>query len=316
MNILLIIGGLFLLVAGGDVLIRGSVSIAQRLGLSKALIGVVLMGFGTSMPEFVATFGAAAKGSPDIAFGNVLGSNIANILMILGASALILPIATSMREIVRDSVFVMTSSVGCLLWIIMGGLPQAGAVVLILAFCAYMTLTIRADLALPADESAGTAQGSLLLNLGLAAIGIVMLIIGADILIRGASAIARGFGISEALIGITIVGIGTSLPEAAASIIASIKKENQLAFANIVGSNIFNGLAILGITGLVYPLKFSVQASGFSVIDGAVLLGATILMFLFAFTHKRVVRWEGAVMLLGYIIYLAWLISRALGLSI
>lgn len=311
MNLLFVMAGLALLVIGGEVLIRGSVGVAQRLGLSKALIGVVLLGFGTSMPEFVATFGAAAKGSPDIAFGNVLGSNIANILMILGAAALILPIATSMREILRDTAFVMISSVGCLAWILIGGLPMPGALALVLAFAAYMTLTIRADLALPADAPSDTPTPLLWTSLGLALIGIVLLVIGAELLIRGASEVARGLGVSEALIGITIVGIGTSLPEATASILASFKKENQLAFANIVGSNIFNGLAILGVTGLIFPLTFDVAASGFSIIDGVILLGATVLMFIFAVTHRRVERWEGAVMLLAYIAYLAWLVSRA-----
>ncbi len=314
MNLLFVIGGLFLLVVGGDILIRGSVGLAERFGLSRALIGVVLLGFGTSMPEFIATFGAAAKGADDIAFGNVLGSNIANILMILGVSALILPIATQMRDVRRDAAFVMLSSVACGLWIWLGGIPTAGAIVLLLGFLTYMALTIRADLALPADVSAVDAPrpGPVALNLLLVTIGIALLVAGAEGLIRGSSAIARGFGVSEALIGITIVGIGTSLPEATASILASIKGENELAFANIVGSNIFNGLAILGITGLAFPLSFDVSNAGFSLIDGLVLLVATILMFVFAVTHRKVVRWEGAVMLAGYLAYLAWLVSRAL----
>lgn len=314
MNLLLVIGGLFLLVVGGDILIRGSVGLAERFGLSRALIGVVLLGFGTSMPEFIATFGAAAKGADDIAFGNVLGSNIANILMILGVSALILPIATQMRDVRRDAAFVMLSSVGCGLWIWLGGIPTLGSILLLLGFITYMALTIRADLALPADlPTAGAPRPApVALNLLLAIIGIALLIAGAEGLIRGSSAIARGFGVSEALIGITIVGIGTSLPEATASILASIKGENELAFANIVGSNIFNGLAILGVTGLAFPLSFDVSSAGFSLIDGLVLLVATILMFVFAVTHRKVVRWEGAIMLAGYLAYLAWLVSRAI----
>ncbi len=312
MSWLLVILGLALLVGGGELLIRGSVSIAARLGVSKALIGVVLLGFGTSMPEFVATFGAAARGANDVAFGNVLGSNIANVLMILGASALILPIATQVRELRRDIGFVMLSSLGCFAWIMLGGLPKLGAAVLFAAFALYMFLTIRADLALPADEDIAPATTSVPVSLLLAAGGIALLVGGAESLIRGASDIARNLGVSEALIGLTIVGIGTSLPEASASIIASFKRENQLAFANIVGSNIFNGLAILGITGLAFPLTFDVGAAGFSIIDGAVLLVATVLMFIFATTRSQVARWEGGVMLLGYAAYLLWLMSRAL----
>ena len=312
LSLLLVIGGLALLVGGGELLIRGSVGVAARMGLSKALIGVTLLGFGTSMPEFVATFGAAARGADDIAFGNVVGSNIANILMILGASALILPIATRMKEIRRDSLFVMASSLGVLAWILLGGIPRLAALGLVAVFALYMVLAIRDDAALPADADPVEA---LPLGRGLvfALIGIVLLVAGAESLIRGASTLARGFGVSEALIGITIVGIGTSLPEATASILASLKGENDLAFANIVGSNVFNGLAILGVTGAAFPLAFDVGAAGFTVGDGVVLLVATVLMFYFAVTHLRVARWEGAVMLAGYVAYLAWLVARVAG---
>jgi cation:H+ antiporter len=313
LNFILVIGGLALLVAGGEMLIRGSVGIAERFGLSRALIGVLLLGFGTSMPEFVATFGAAAKGANDIAFGNVLGSNIANVLMILGVSALILPIATQMTELKRDVCFVFASSVGCVVWIMLGGIPVLGAAALVFGFFVYLILSIRADIRMPAEPVNPTKiLKPFPIDMMFVVAGVALLIMGAEGLIRGASSIARGYGISEALIGITIVGIGTSLPEATASILASIKKENQLAFANIVGSNIFNGLAILGVTGLAYPLTFDISAAGFSLIDGAVLLGATALMFIFAASHRKVMRWEGAVMLIGYVAYLGWLISRAL----
>ena len=311
MNLLLVIGGLALLVGGGEILIRGSVGLAERFGLSRALIGVLLLGFGTSMPEFVATFGAAAQGADDIAFGNVVGSNIANILMILGICALILPIATQMKEVKRDSIFVMASSLACCLWIYLGGIPTWGAATLMLFFLAYLGISIREGRQDDDVLSDGQPVPAVWLSALLAVGGIVLLVIGADFLIRGASAIARGWGVSEALVGITVVGIGTSLPEATASIIASLKRENTLAFANIVGSNVFNGLAILGITGLVFPLQFDVSAAGFSLIDGIILILATAAMFIFAVTHRKVVRWEGAVMLLAYVIYLGWLISRA-----
>ena len=316
MSWLLIIAGLILLVAGGEFLIRGAVVLAQKLGMSKALIGVTLIGFGTSMPEFVATFGAASKGLPDIAFGNVIGSNTANILMILGACVIIYPISTRLHGLMRDAAFVSFGSLGCLLWIYLGGLPLWGGIGLLTAFMVYMFLTIRADIAdeIDSDDMTLTTKAppislSLLYAIG----GIAALVFGADLLIRGASEIARGFGISEALIGITIVGIGTSLPEATASIISSLKKENTLAFANIIGSNIFNGLAILGVTAIFHPLKFAQSGSGgFSVLDGVVLCAATAAMFIFAITHKKIMRWEGAVLLLSYLGYLIWLISRAL----
>lgn len=314
MSLALVILGLILLVAGGEVLVRGAVAIASRLGMSKALIGVTLIGFGTSMPEFVATFGAAAKGSPDIAFGNVLGSNISNILMILGAATLISPIATRMHGLARDAIFVSFGSLAALYWIYTGGIPQIGGFILIATFILYMVLTVRADIKEAIDDSEMDdikAPTSLALSLLFAIGGIVLLVAGAESLIRGASSIAQGLGVSEAIIGITIVGIGTSLPEATASIIASLKKENALAFANIVGSNIFNGLGILGVTAAVYPLSFEV--GGFSMVDGFVLCAATAAMFIMALTQKKMMRWEGGVLLLAYAAYLGWLIARAVG---
>ena len=312
MSILFVLVGLTLLVIGGDILVKGAVDLATRLGMSKALIGVTLIGFGTSMPEFVATFGAAAKGSPDIAFGNVMGSNISNILMILGAAALISPIATRMHGLARDAIFVSIASVAAAYWIYVGGISVMGGVYLVAAFAIYMALTIRADFKAKIDDSGMddvVTPGSLPISLFMAIGGIVILVIGAEALIRGASDIARGFGVSEAIIGITIVGIGTSLPEGVAAVIASLKGENDLAFANIIGSNIFNGLGILGITALFHPMQFDV--GGFSIWDGAVLCGATAAMFIFAMTQKKVMRWEGALLLLAYVAYLGWLIARA-----
>lgn len=314
MSILLVLVGLTLLVIGGDILVKGAVALATRLGMSKALIGVTLIGFGTSMPEFVATFGAAAKGSPDIAFGNVMGSNISNILMILGAAALISPIVTRMHGLARDAIFVSVGSLAALYWIYIGGIPVWGGLCLVAAFALYMVLTIRADVEDAIDENAidDIAKPlSLPLSLVFAIGGIIVLVLGAEALIRGASDIARGFGVSEAIIGITIVGIGTSLPEGVAAIIASLKGENDLAFANIIGSNIFNGLGILGVTALFHPMQFN--AGGFSIWDGGVLVAATAAMFIFALTHKKVMRWEGAVLLLAYAAYLVWLVLRAVG---
>jgi cation:H+ antiporter len=282
--------------------------------MSKALIGVTLIGFGTSMPEFVATFGAAAKGSPDIAFGNVMGSNISNILMILGAATLISPILTNMKGLARDALFVSFGSLAAFYWIYTGGISQIGGVILIAAFIIYMTLTIRADLRATPDEAPSENilnAISIPLSLFYAIGGIVVLVLGAEALIRGASDIARGFGVSEAIIGITIVGIGTSLPEAVAAIISSLKGENELAFANIIGSNIFNGLGILGVTAVAYPMQFGV--GGFSILDGVILCAATAAMFIMATSQKKIERWEGAVLLFAYASYLFWLVLRAIG---
>ena len=309
MSILFVVAGLALLVAGGEGLVRGGVGIASRLGLSRAFIGTVVLGFGTSMPEFVASFSAAARGADGIAFGNVVGSNIANILMIAGACALIAPLALPRSGVRRDFAFVMLSSLGVLLWIALDGLPRWGGLALVAAFAAYMVLAFRESGDGPESDGAendiatGPGVGAAAL---FAALGIAALVAGAELLIRGASDLARGFGVSEAVIGITIVGVGTSLPEAVSSVIASLKGENELAFANIVGSNVFNGLAILGLSASAFPLQF---AGGFGWADGGVLLAATVGLFAFAMTRNRLSRLEGAAFLAAYAGYLGWLVA-------
>ena len=310
MSYLFIALGLILLVVGGEGLVRGGVGVAQRLGLSKAFIGTVLLGFGTSMPEFVATFSAAAQEADGIAFGNVVGSNVANILMILGLSAVIFPLALPKRGVWRDAAFVMASSLGILLWISLDGLPRWGGFVLVGLFALYMVLAFRDS---GEDVANGVERGehpALAKSLLFAGGGIAVLVGGAQLLITGASEVARGLGVSEAVIGITIVGVGTSLPEAVSSVIASFKRENELAFANIIGSNVFNGLAILGVSAAAFPLDFG---GGFGAVDGWVLLVATVAMFAFAATRNVLSRAEGVVFVVAYVAYLGWLLSQVVG---
>lgn len=303
----LILLGLVLLTGGGEAIVRGSVSVADRFGMSKALIGATLVGFGTSLPEFVATFGAAAKGSDGIAFGNVIGSDIVNLLLILGLCSLIYPMVTPKEGLKRDFIFVMLASLACLLAIFLGGISQIFAAALFALFIIYMVSVFRADKE-SLEEDIPEARYSLPIAAVLVAIGIALLVGGAEVLIKGAVGVATSFGVSEAIIGITIVGVGTSAPELAASLVASVKKENAIAFGNIIGSNIFNVFAVLGITGLVFPITVG---SNFSIIDGFVLVAATIAMFGFAITKGKISRIEGAILTLAYISYLVWLIIRA-----
>lgn len=309
LNFVFILLGLVLLVGGGEAIVRGSVSVADRFGISKALIGATLVGFGTSLPEFVATFGAATQGAYGIAFGNVLGSDIVNLLLILGLCSLIYPMASPKKGLKRDFFFVMTASLACLLGIMLGGISQIFAAILCILFLSYMIVVFRSDRK-SLERDIPNAQYPLWTAVILVLIGIALLVGGADALIRGAVGVATAFGVSEAIIGITIVGVGTSAPELAASLVASVKKENSIAFGNIVGSNIFNVFAVLGITGFIFPLTVS---SNFSVIDGIVLVAATAIMFGFALTKGRISRLEGAALAIAYVAYLVWLIIRATG---
>lgn len=305
----LIILGLALLVGGGEAIVRGSVSVADRFGMSKALIGATLVGFGTSLPEFVATFGAAAQGADGIAFGNVLGSDIVNLLLILGLCSLIYPMVTPRDGVKRDFFFVMLASVACLVAIVLGGIPQIFAAILCVFFVGYMVLVFRSDRE-SLEGDIPDARYSLPVAAIFVVIGIALLVAGADVLIKGAVGVATAFGVSDAIIGITIVGVGTSAPELAASLVASVKKENAIAFGNIVGSNVFNVFAVLGITGLIFPIAVS---SSFSIVDGVVLVAATAIMFGFALTKGRISRLEGAALTAAYSAYLIWLILRATG---
>jgi len=307
LSILFVLAGLGLLMGGGECLVRGSVAIANRMGLSKALIGATFVGFGTSMPEFVASFGAAANGKDAIALGNVVGSDTVNLLLILGVCALIYPMAAPRGRLGLDFLFVMLASLVCLLIIYLGGLPIWMAAVLMIIFIVYMVQLFRSDQSGFESEVtviALSTPSALFISL----FGIALLIGGAEILIRGATGIATFYNVPESIIGITIVGVGTSAPELFASIMASLKKENAIAFGNIIGSNIFNVFAVLGITGLVFPLN---SLAGFSIWDGVILVGATIAMFGFAFTRERISRLEGGLMVAAYVAYLVWLVMRA-----
>lgn len=309
LSIVFVLIGLGLLMGGGEFLVRGSVAIADRMGLSKALIGATFVGFGTSMPEFVASFGAAAIGEDAIALGNVIGSDTVNLLLILGVCSLIYPMAAPRGRLGLDFFFVMLASLICLLIIYLGGLPVWMAGILMVIFIVYMVQLFRSDKGGFESEVSVVAH-SVPVALILSIFGIGLLIAGAELLIRGASGIATFYNVPEAIIGITIVGVGTSAPELFASIMASFKKENAIAFGNIIGSNIFNVFAVLGITGLFFPLT---DLGGFSIWDGVVLVAATIAMFAFAATRRRISRLEGGLMVAAYIAYLVWLVMRAIG---
>lgn len=309
LSILFVLAGFGLLMGGGEFLVRGSVAIADRMGLSKALIGATFVGFGTSMPEFVASFGAAAANEDAIALGNVVGSDTVNLLLILGVCSLIYPMAAPRGRLALDFFFVMLASLLCLLIIYIGGLPIWLAGVLMAIFVLYMVQLFRSDKG-GFEEDVDIVHFSMPVALLMSVFGIALLVGGAEVLIRGATGIATFYNVPQAIIGITIVGVGTSAPELFASIMASVKKENAIAFGNIIGSNIFNVFAVLGITGVVFPLN---NLSGFSIWDGVVLVGATIAMFSFAATRKRISRFEGGLMVAAYIAYLVWLVMRAIG---
>ena len=311
LNVLLLLLGVALLTVGGEALIRGSLAAARRLGVSPLLSGLVIVGFGTSAPELVVSIDAAINGQPDIAIGNIVGSNIANTLLILGLCAVIAPLAVKPLALRRDAVTIVAATI--LLMLLAGGsdLKQADAAILLIALLAYLFwayLTERSNTTHSAElHKAEAEELSMVPKTGiwiLAAIvlGFFLLIVGSQVLLKGAVGIAESFGISGTVIGLTLVAVGTSLPELSISVIASVRRHADVAVGNILGSNIFNLLGILGISALLQPLPVPARILQF---DQWVLLGTALLMSLFLYTGYRLSRLEGGLFLIGYIIYVA-----------
>lgn len=294
-----IIGGLILLLAGGDSLVRGSITIARRLGVSELMIGLVLVGFGTSTPELVTSLKAAFSGSPGIAVGNVVGSNIANILLILGVSAIICPICCKPGAIRRDSIILFASAVSFIVLALLGHLGRIEGLIFIVLLFSYVTYTYSKE------KTGGSGHehleehvsSNLTVSILLAVFGIAMTIFGANLLVEGAIKLARDFNISEATIGLTIVAVGTSLPELATSIIAALHKKSDLSLGNILGSNIFNIWFILGATALVKPIAVPESIVQF---DIWAMLAASLLLIGVTLGYKKISRIIGILFLLFY----------------
>lgn len=287
MTIALILVGLVLLAVGGDLLVRGAVGIASRLGVSPLLAGLTIVGFGTSTPELVTSLFAAFDGAPGIAVGNIVGSNIANILLILGVSALVLPLAVNPAAFRRDGLALAVATLACLAAVLFGFLSRPIGFALLGLLIAYVVWAYRSEARHPdleAEMHEHVAADASIPGLGLAAAismavgGIAGTIVGARLLVDGAIEIARDFGVTETVIGLTVVAVGTSLPELVACIIAALRRHADVVLGNIIGSNIYNVLGILGVTAVIHPISVPAEIASF---DIWVLLGATALLGLF-----------------------------------
>lgn len=317
-DLTLVAAGLALLFLGGEGLVRGSVALAERLGISKLIIGLVIVGFGTSTPELLVSVNAAIDGAPEIALGNVVGSNIANVLLIVGVAALIMPISGWERTAVREAL------IAALLALALVGLSQGAAIdrpegmAMIAALVVYLGASYwleRRDRKSRSFEREAEEMEDIPIRRAwvaclLAAGGVGALVFGADLLVTGAVSIARGAGVSEAVIGLSLVAIGTSLPELATAITASIRRHSDVALGNVIGSNIFNILAILGVTAVIQPIAVSARFREF---DTFVMLGASILLLALLFGAGRISRVWGVIMLAAYASYMALLFGSGMG---
>lgn len=314
--ILEVAGGLGLLLVGGEFLLRGAVALARRFGLPHLLIGLTVVAAATSMPELVVTVATGLEGVPDVGVGNIIGSNIANVLLILGAAALLFPIRTKPRDMARDCAAVLIATAIFVFFAIMGTFHWYHGVVMLGLLIGYIVYSYSEEHrrqraaganAEPAEGEDIEVPASCKVALVLVAIGVGGLAVGSELLVGGAVSIARAAGVSEAVIGLTLVAIGTSLPELATSIVAGIRHHSEVALGNVLGSNLFNILAVLSALSITIP--FTVAAE-LIMVDIWVMVGATLLLIPIMATKWRIGRLEGGFFLALYCGYIAWQFYR------
>ncbi|NKQ12514.1 calcium/sodium antiporter [Pseudomonas sp. SST3] len=324
MTFVYLIAGLVLLVAGAEVLVRGAAKLAAQFGIPPLIIGLTVVAFGTSAPETAVSVQASLNGSGDIAIGNVLGSNIANVLLILGMTSLVAPLIVS-RQLIRLDVPIMIGAslvTYALAWD--GALSRLDGALLFAAVIAYTLFLIissrRANAAATADDEFAKEFGldaqpkpyASLINAGLVLAGLVLLVTGSNFLVEGAVSLARALGLSELVIGLTVIAVGTSLPELATSILAAIRGERDIAVGNIVGSNIFNLLCVLGLASLVSPQAIGVAANALA-FDFPVMIAVALACLPIFFTGYSINRWEGLLFLAYYVAYTVYLVMISTG---
>lgn len=312
-NIGLIALGVAGLYFGAEFLVRGGANLASKLGLSSLIIGLTLVAYGTSAPELVVSLDSALSGQMDISVGNVVGSNICNIALILGLSSVICPLPVNGGLLRRDvPVMLIVSVLFSAVYICFRGIPRWCGAVFCIGIVIYTVMGIRASMGGTAEkdgEEKPSKQMGVLASILFAFAGLGILVAGSKAFVHGSVEIAKLLKVSEAVIGLTLVAVGTSLPELATSVVAAIRKECDIAIGNIVGSNIFNILFIMGSVGVISP--FSGGESGISAVDLAMMIGTAFMLLPMMMTSKRISRGEGALLLSVYIAYTAWLIYKA-----
>ena len=303
-DIIFIVLGVTLVLWGADRLTEGASSLARRMNVPEMIIGLTIVAAGTSAPELFVSLVSALKGTPDMAVGNVVGSNTMNAMLIVGCAAAVAPMVISRSTVRKDIPFAIGATLLLMALTYDGSLSWVDGIILLAGFAAFMVYTLRQAKAGSSEEEATatnmkTGKAVLYLIGGLAG-----LVVGSNVFVDHASNFAFSLGISEAVVGLTVVAGGTSLPELATSVVAARKGQSAIAIGNVIGSNVFNILMILGLTGVICPLEIE----GITLVDQAVMLVSIVLVWLFSRTRYTVERWEGVLLVCGYAAYLAWLI--------
>ena len=315
LDIVFIIVGVALVLWGADRLTEGASALARRMNVPEIVIGLTIVAAGTSAPELFVSLVSALKGTPDLAVGNVMGSNIMNTLLIVGVTAMVAPMVIARGTVKKDIPFSVMASV--LLVVVMmdsflslsisgNVISRLDGVVLLAGFIVFMAYTFIMARKGGAETPAVEEQQPMnpWLSLLWVAVGLACLVFGSNLFVDSASSVAQALGVSESVIGLTIVAGGTSLPELATSVVAARKGQSAIAIGNVIGSNVFNILLILGLTALVCPM----QIGGITVVDLTVMLLSVLVVWAFSYTKYTVERWEGAVLTAGYAAYLGWLL--------
>ena len=304
-DILLIILGVAMVLGGADRLTEGASALARRMNIPEIIIGLTIVAAGTSAPELFVSLVSALKGTPDLAVGNVVGSNTMNAMLIVGCAAMVAPMVISRSTVKKDIPCSVFASLLLTLLCFDSFLGRFDGIVLLAGFAAFMVYTLRQAKNGQAEHTVEGKQQKAWLSALYVVAGLALLVVGSNLFVDSASSVAASLGVSEGVIGLTVVAGGTSLPELATSVVAARKGQSAIAIGNVIGSNVFNILLILGLTATISPL----QIQGITTIDMAVMLFSVALVWLFSFTRFTVERWEGAALVVGYLAYLGYLIS-------
>ncbi len=301
LNILFIVIGIVLVLWGADRLTDGAVAVAEKMKMPQIVIGLTIVAMGTSMPEFCVSLISALKGTSDLAVGNIVGSNIFNTLLIVGVSALVAPMSIMKTTVRKDIPFALVASALLLIMCLDGDISRIDAAILFVMFLIFMYITLRGAKAQGTDvEEKEKKPMATWLSIVWILVGLACLIGGSNLFVDGATAVATKLGVSEAVIGLTIVAGGTSLPELATSVVSARKGNSGIAIGNVLGSNVFNILAILGLTGVISPMTLK----GITMTDLSMMVISIILIWLFSFTKYKIERWEGAILTAVFVGYI------------
>lgn len=305
-DIVLIVLGVAMVLGGADRLTEGAASLARRMNVPEIIIGLTIVAAGTSAPELFVSLVSALKGTPDMAMGNVIGSNTMNAMLIVGCAAMVAPMTISRSTVQKDIPFSVGASVLLMILAINAYLGRFDGIILLLGFAAFMYYTLLQAKKGQVEQQETVKQVNPWLSAFFVVLGLAMLVVGSNVFVDAASDVAYSLGLSEGVVGLTIVAGGTSLPELATSVVAARKGQSAIAIGNVIGSNVFNILLILGLTATISPM----QIQGITLVDMGMMLGSVSLVWLFSYTRFTVERWEGALLVGGYLVYLCWLLSN------